>query len=225
LPGGVHPPECSACSAGTGYAQGDLREKPEAPGMKFTSKNCARNARAIVVLLLMVGVAGCIPEYEGEERVHVVEAGDTIASIADQYGVSVEALLAANPDVDPDDPQPGQRLEIPDEPGRVHVVEEGDTFLSISEAYGISVDALIEANPDADPEDLRVEQRLQIPEEPEDTYVIREGDTLFLIAQQYDVSVDDIMAANPGITDHRDVQVGRRLVIPNGQRAEETGRN
>jgi peptidoglycan DL-endopeptidase LytF len=191
--------------------------------MKVTSISCARYARAIVVLLAVVGVAGCIPEYVGEERVHIVEEGDTIASIADQYGVSVEALLAANPDIDPDDPQPGQRLEIPDEPGRVHVVEEGDTFLSISEAYGISVDALMEANPDADPEDLRVEQRLQIPEEPANTHVLREGDTLFLIAQQYDVSVDDLMAANPGITDHRDVQVGRRLVIPNGQASDETG--
>lgn len=44
---------------------------------------------------------------------HIVQPGDTLVGIAKQYGVSVDALKAANPDVDPRALRVGQRLVIP----------------------------------------------------------------------------------------------------------------
>lgn len=54
-----------------------------------------------------VEASGC------QDPVHVVEAGETIRGIADQYGVSVEDVIAANDGLDPDLIEPDQELIIP----------------------------------------------------------------------------------------------------------------
>ncbi|MFW6287428.1 MAG: DUF3794 and LysM peptidoglycan-binding domain-containing protein [bacterium] len=59
------------------------------------------------------------------------------------------------------------------------------------------------------------EQPVQQPTAPEAnfTYIIKSGDTLYLIAQRFGVTVDRIIALN-NITDHGNIQVGQRLLIP-----------
>ncbi|MDA8335822.1 MAG: LysM domain-containing protein [Peptococcaceae bacterium] len=45
---------------------------------------------------------------------YVVQKGDTMSSIADRYGLSVDALIKANPQIkDPDTIYPGQVIYIP----------------------------------------------------------------------------------------------------------------
>ncbi len=46
-------------------------------------------------------------------RTHTVKAGETLASIARQYRVRLESLMAANQNVDPKRLKPGQTLNIP----------------------------------------------------------------------------------------------------------------
>ncbi|MFQ5407939.1 MAG: FxLYD domain-containing protein [Anaerolineales bacterium] len=46
-------------------------------------------------------------------QIHVLQAGDTLLALAIRYGVSVEALQAANPGVNPAAMQPGAQLVIP----------------------------------------------------------------------------------------------------------------
>jgi LysM repeat protein len=48
-----------------------------------------------------------------EPQTYVVQPGDTLSIIADQFGTSVEALQAANGIDDPDEIVPGQVLIIP----------------------------------------------------------------------------------------------------------------
>jgi LysM repeat protein len=43
---------------------------------------------------------------------YVIEAGDTLESVADQYGTTVEQLLLLNPDVDPVSLTIGQRIRV-----------------------------------------------------------------------------------------------------------------
>lgn len=47
--------------------------------------------------------------------VHVIESGDTFSRIAARYGVSLSRLMGANPGVDPNRLQIGQRIVIPEE--------------------------------------------------------------------------------------------------------------
>lgn len=44
---------------------------------------------------------------------YTIEAGDTLQTIADQYGTTVEELLVLNPDVDPTALQIGQTIRVP----------------------------------------------------------------------------------------------------------------
>ena len=124
--------------------------------------------------------------------IHVVEQGDLLGRIANQYGVTVDELAEAN-GIDPEDVLGiGQELVIPvptaePEPGEptaaatpaatptftpspsptpeplVHVVEQGDLLGRIAQQYGVTVDELAEAN-GIEPEDvLRIGQELVIP--------------------------------------------------------------
>ena len=47
---------------------------------------------------------------------YTVQAGDTLGQIAEKFNVSLDALQAANPDVDPNGMPVGQKLKIPSNP-------------------------------------------------------------------------------------------------------------
>lgn len=49
-------------------------------------------------------------------RVYVVEYGDTLGQIAEQYETTVERLRAINPDADPTALRVGQRIRVPAAP-------------------------------------------------------------------------------------------------------------
>ena len=53
------------------------------------------------------------PKASAVEALYVVQAGDTLAGIADQFGVTVDALMRANSIADPDSLQVGRVLTIP----------------------------------------------------------------------------------------------------------------
>lgn len=50
---------------------------------------------------------------EGAVRLHTVEPGDNYYKIAPKYGVTVSAIIQANPDVEPSKLQVGQKIRIP----------------------------------------------------------------------------------------------------------------
>lgn len=76
---------------------------------------------------LTVGQLVRIPGQGTGPRFHTVQAGDLLSSIAERYGVSVGALIAANPQMDPNLILEGEQLRIPDEPLAVAAVFDGDT--------------------------------------------------------------------------------------------------
>jgi LysM repeat protein len=114
-----------------------------------------------------------------------VQPGETAWDIANEYGVTLEALVSANELVDPNRLEPGQQLVIPEaddtipeessptEPSsegqgigssqQTHAVAAGDTLWSIAEQYGTTVDEIATLN-DLDPEGiLTLGQELLIP--------------------------------------------------------------
>lgn len=47
---------------------------------------------------------------------YTIRAGDTLWNLAEQYNTTIEAIMAANPGIDPDNLQIGQMIMIPDPP-------------------------------------------------------------------------------------------------------------
>ena len=124
-----------------------------------------------MVLLTLAPYPGVV---YGQERVHVVQSGETFFSIGRTYGLTADELMRFNGITNPSRLQIGQRLRIPTPAGQsgsttpsvsaggfffYHVVR-GDTFFGLARRFSVSERAIREAN------------RLS------DSYILREGDTL-----------------------------------------------
>ena len=113
--------------------------------------------------------------------VHIVQAGETLSSIAAQYGVTIEEIARASGISVSDLLHVGQKLTIPKsapsseivsapapEPApepipEVYVVQPGDTLESIAQRFGTSVASLARANQMSSPSLVFVGRRLIIP--------------------------------------------------------------
>jgi murein DD-endopeptidase MepM/ murein hydrolase activator NlpD len=86
-----------------------------------------------------------IPERPRLEIVtYTVEAGDTVQSIADQFGLDPTSILWANPPIEdaPDLLRIGQEVVILPIDGVLHKVDRGDTLASIAELYDVEPGAI-----------------------------------------------------------------------------------
>jgi LysM repeat protein len=105
-----------------------------------------------------------------EPVTHVVKRGDTVSSIADQYGASVAAVLSANGLGSRDTIYPGQRLRVPAGSGSggtrgtvVHTVRKGETVTSIARKYGTSIESVLRANGLSSRDKIYPGQTLKVP--------------------------------------------------------------
>ena len=126
---------------------------------------------------------------------HIARSGDTLATIALTYDVSLPALVEANGIGNSGLTGLGQRLCIP-----------GPQPIPTSTAAASSP-----VQPTPVP--ISSEQTALPSVSNSGTYTVQPDDTLSAIALAFDVSVNALMEIN-GITDARTVQVGQKLQIP-----------
>jgi murein DD-endopeptidase MepM/ murein hydrolase activator NlpD len=76
---------------------------------------------------------------------YTIQAGDTVQSIATQFGLEPTTIMWANPPIEdaPDLLRIGQEVIILPIDGVYHQVEEGDTLASIAEKYQVEPDAIV----------------------------------------------------------------------------------
>lgn len=102
------------------------------------------------------------PPPPGGPGTYVVQRGDTLSAIARRFGTTVQAILAANPQItNPNLIFPGQVLAIPGAgpgpepppppppppPGGTYVVQRGDTLTVIARRFGTTIQAILVLNP------------------------------------------------------------------------------
>jgi len=178
---------------------------------------------------LMIGQQICIPGIPVPTcpggTLYTIRAGDTLFSIARRFNTTVEAILRANPGLDPNRLMIGQQICIPGIPvptcpgGTFYTIRAGDTLFSIARRFNTTVEAILRANPGLDPNRLMIGQQICIPGIPVPTcpdgtfYTIRAGDTLFSIARRFNTTVEAILRANPGLDPNRLV-IGQQICIP-----------
>ncbi|MBS4196912.1 LysM peptidoglycan-binding domain-containing protein [Lederbergia citri] len=140
--------------------------------------------------------------------IDVVQRGDTLWSIANQYGSTVQNIAAANQLPNPNKLLIGQSLVIPIGATQ-HVIRRGETLWQIAQRYGVPIQTIIQINQLTHPSMLNVGTEIIIPPK---TYVVQAGDTLGTIAQRFGTTVREIMRANR--LTQATILVGTSLTIP-----------
>ena len=211
------------------------------------SVNDLRRANNLTSDTLSIGQVLIIPGVgsgnEGNDNItgpsttYTVVKGDSLWSIANRFGVAVQALRDAN-NLTSDVLSVGQVLTIPGVSGEedngededngavfYYTVERGDSLWSIARRFGVTVQEIRDAN-DLTSDTLSVGQSLIIPgisagddlEDNEEndtvptTYTVASGDSLWSIANRFGVTVNDLKSAN-GLTSNL-LSVGQVLIIP-----------
>jgi LysM repeat protein len=106
----------------------------------------------------------------GTRASYTVRSGDTLSQIAASNGMSLDALISANPQIgNPNLIYPGQTIELSGS-GGTYTVQGGDTMSGIAASHGVSLSALVNANPQVrDPNLIHPNQQLHLPGGPSGT--------------------------------------------------------
>ncbi len=190
---------------------------------EFIKNNWRNLAEAVVRgVLIYKGIP-----YEGvlEEGIYIVQAGDTLWTIAKRFNVGVEEIKEVN-NLTSNLINIGQELIIPGFPpptqieGVTYIVEKGDTLYDIAIAYNTTVESIKKSN-NLTSDLLSIGQELIIPtvELPTEpiageplTYTVKAGDTLYSIAQRFNVTLEEIRNLNNLTTNL--LSIGQVLLIP-----------
>lgn len=129
-----------------------------------------RTLTLVTVMALSLALAS--PAFAQGPIVHVVRPGENLFRIGLRYGVTVDAMMAANGLSNGGRIYVGQRLVVPTgdsgttsgaHPSGVHVVRPGENLFRIGLRYGVSYRTLAAVNGIANPNQVYAGQRLRIP--------------------------------------------------------------
>jgi LysM repeat protein len=134
--------------------------------------------KLLLIILVLVAATNVFAQTN-----YTIQRGDTLYSIALRFGVSVQAIAAANniinpnliyagqviviPDGSPDggdtSPPPAPPAPVPPPSSGTYVVKPGDTLFRIAVLHGVTMAALVQANGIANPNIIYAGQVLSIP--------------------------------------------------------------
>ncbi|PRX29472.1 LysM domain-containing protein [Orenia metallireducens] len=161
-------------------------------------------------------------------KAYQIRKGDTLYSLAQRFNTTVAAIISANPKIDSDNLQVGDKIFIPlqrDYPscpeGNYYTIKAGDSFYTIADRFNIAVVDLQEANPYVEANNLKVGEVICIPlatppvKCPQGSilYIVKKGDTLYSISKKYKISVAKLKDANPKINPEQ-LLIGQKICIP-----------
>ena len=160
-----------------------------------------------------------ISNGEVEEGYYIVQKGDTLWSIANKYGITVDELKELN-DLTSNTISIGQRLKVSSTtPEGVYIVQKGDTLWSIANKTGISVDELKRIN-NLTSNTISIGQELKLSSSntnntDDNIYIVQKGDSLWAIANKYGITVNDLINYNN--LNSLTLIIGQELRIPPSQ--------
>lgn len=161
--------------------------------------------------------------------VYTVKSGDTLSSIARNYGTTVYRIVSLNPSItNPNLIYPGEQFIISIDSNTnsssvVYTVVRGDTLSEIAARYNTTVSKLVTDNNISNPNLIYPGQRIGISvgtipslgnECGKILYTIRRGDTLSEIAAKYDTTVNEIATLN-NISNPNLIYAGNIIRVPN----------
>ncbi|MDX1591956.1 MAG: LysM peptidoglycan-binding domain-containing protein, partial [Balneolaceae bacterium] len=199
------------------------------------------NLKPALILCLILGFMS-VPAFSQQTNdIHIVQQGESLFSIAREYGITVGDLRSWN-NLETDNLQPGQTIRIapPIAENQIsHTVAQGETLFSISRQYGVTIAEIQQWNDlrsnNLDlgteltiflPEDESQGQEMETPLLPEEResivrsadsspantyYTVRSGDTLFKIAGDHGMTIGELRNLNNLEGDL--LRIGQQLIV------------
>jgi LysM repeat protein len=182
--------------------------------------------------LLLIGQALAEPAASGTTpstvtaATHRVGRGDTLARLADRYGVAIDALRQWNELAD-DTVRIGDELLIGPPLGPIvrYVPRPGETLGCISRQHGLTEAEIVADNPSLSARGLRagvpIALRARVvpetlgPSSAASAYVVLAGDSLSAVASRFGVPLSSLETANPDVDAAR-LLPGAILALPAG---------
>jgi len=142
------------------------QQEPRAQSAQSSAPIAQSVATAIPTTALPA--AAPAPTAAAEMLAYSVRKGDLLFDLALRFNTNVEALIALNPQINPDSLVIGDLLHIPVVSsvgaGEItYTVRPGDTLYDLAPRFHTSVEAIAALNPQITPERLMVGQELRIP--------------------------------------------------------------
>ncbi|MCI9586037.1 MAG: LysM peptidoglycan-binding domain-containing protein [Bacilli bacterium] len=195
-----------------------------------TTVNTLKSLNGLTSNDLQIGqtlkLPGDIGETPVESNTYTVKAGDSLWSIANRYGITVNELKALN-NLTSDNLTIGQALRVPSSetgttpggtpnPSNTYTVKSGDSLWKIANQYNVTVNAIKTLN-GLTSDSLTVGQQLLIPTttgttNTNKTYTVQSGDSLWSIANKYGTNVNTLKSLN-NLTSNM-LQIGQTIRLP-----------
>jgi len=126
--------------------------------------------RALHLILFFVSIASITTPVSAQAGgpIYIIQSGDTLSYVASRFNVSLNDLLAANPNVDPNFLSEGQQVVIPGLEGvdgilATEIIPFGDTLRSLSRRTQVPTPQLIKLNRLISPSELYVGSSMIVP--------------------------------------------------------------
>jgi murein DD-endopeptidase MepM/ murein hydrolase activator NlpD len=163
--------ESAGLLAGGSSQQGEVLASSLASNEAFEATDTGGSADELSPLQLTR--YGCDTSVSDKYCVYTVQEGDTLSSIAGQFGLETtddvanwELLVWSNkPDIVSEDDflQVGQKLRIPRGNGALHLVLSAETLFDIADQYGVDIEDIMSENGITDADVLNIGDELLIP--------------------------------------------------------------
>lgn len=153
-----------------------------------------------------------LPERARPE-IHIVEEGDTLASIATEYEIEEDEIVSWNQLTEGEEPEVDDELFVsnPALIPELHEVEEGESLYDIAEQYETTEQWLMLWNQLEDNVPPAIGELVIVSNPDPETHKVNPGETLQDIADQYEISLDDLRDWN-GIPEEVTIVNGTLLV-------------
>ncbi len=178
-------------------------------------------------IIIPCNVANDYKDTENNYVSYIVEKGDTLYSIANKFGTTVDKIKELN-DLTSNTLTIGDVLIVDDRTGVSsilecygegdyedlnyfnYIVKKGDNLYDLARQYNTSVDELKRINGLTN-NNLSVGQILKIPKGNNSTYTVQKGESLYSIAKKFGTTVDELKRKN-NLTGNL-INVGQELII------------
>ena len=144
--------------------------------------------------------------------IYIAQIGDTLDSIANKVGISVDALATLN-NLEPlYEVQIGDKIVVPVSKSNSiferYEVKTGDTLYKIAGMFGMNASTLAKINGLKDDEYIYPGNVLLVPRKGVNVYVTDEGDNLGYLSQKLNIPVSRLVGENPNM-----ILAGDQIII------------